>query len=181
LPPSEFLLKYLRRDYPDLSVVRVAIIARDSPLKPENYLYHRPENGNRFTSILFEQLGVASFEEFRARFALTDALRCHCTGPRPSERALAACAKFLPEELQLLPNLSTLLVLGEDAYGQFQRNVLGRGVKEIQDFQERVGDKGWADESVAMAALGGRNVRVIYAHHPTLGYRRSPSLASLFK
>ena len=181
LPPSEFLLKYLRRDYPDLSVVRVAIIARDSPLKPENYLYHRPENGNRFTSILFEQLGVASFEEFRARFVLTDALRCHCTGPRPSERALAACAKFLPEELQLLPNLSTLLVLGEDAYGQFQRNVLGRGVKEIQDFQERVGDKGWADESVAMAALGGRNVRVIYAHHPTLGYRRSPSLASLFK
>jgi hypothetical protein len=32
-----------------------------------------------------------------------------------------------------------------------------------------------------MAVLGGRNMRAIYAHHPTLGYKRSPSLASLFK
>jgi len=181
LPPSEFLLKYLRRDYPDLSVVCVAIIARDSPLKAENYLYCRPEKGNRFNSALFELLGVASVEEFRTRFILTDALRCHCTGPRSSERALAACAKFLPEELRLFSHLSIILVLGEDAYGQFQRNILGRGGNEIQPFQDRVGDKGWGEESVAMAVLGGRNVRAIYAHHPTLGYKRSPSLASLFK
>ena len=180
LPPSEFLLKYLRRDYPDLSVVRTAIIARDSPLNAENYLYHRPENITRFAAALYELIGVAGFEEFRARFVLTDALRCHCTGPRVPEKALTACAKFLPEELRLFPNLKIILVLGEDAYTQFQKHILGRRADEIRQFQNRVSDQGWGEERVAMTALGGRNVRVIYAHHPTLGYQRSPSFASQF-
>jgi uracil-DNA glycosylase len=123
---------------------------------------------------------VASFEEFRTRFVLTDALRCHCTGPRVPERALAACAKFMPEEFRLFPNLSTILTLGEDAYLQFQRNILGRKLNEVKAFHERLGDKGWAEESATMDSLSGRKVRVIYAHHPTLGYKRSPALAALF-
>lgn len=181
LPPSEFLLKYLRRDYPDLGAVRVVIIGRDSPLNKENYLYCRPENETRFTTALFELIGVRNFEEFRARFVLTDAMRCHCTGPRPPERALAACAKFLPEELRLLPSLSAILILGEDAYLQFQRNVLGRRVDQIKSFHEQMGDQGWAEENVELRSPGGRSVRAIYTYHPTLGYKRSPSLAQLFK
>ncbi len=178
LPPSEFLLKYLRRDYPDLAAVRVAIIARDSPLNAENYLYRRPENSTRFTAGLYELLGVADFEEFRARFVLTDALRCHCTGPRAPEKALTACAKFLPEELRLFPNLGNIVVLGEDACGQFQRNVLARRAEEIRPFHDWVGDRGWGEELAAIDSLGGRQVRVFYAHHPTFGYKRSPSLAA---
>ncbi|MBI4164627.1 MAG: pantoate--beta-alanine ligase [Acidobacteria bacterium] len=178
LPPSEFLAKYLRRYYPDLAAVRVAIIARDSPLNADNYLYRHPENITRFTAALYELIGVANFEEFRARFVLTDALRCHCTGPRVPERAVTACAKFLPEELQIFPLLTTILVLGEDAYVQFQRNILGRRADSMRSFYSWVGAQGWAEERVELAALDGRNVRVIYAYHPTLGYRRSPSLAS---
>jgi pantoate--beta-alanine ligase len=178
LPPSEFLVKYLRRDYPDLAAVRVAIIARDSALNADNYLYRRPENITRFTAALYELIGVANFEEFRARFVLTDALRCHCTGPRAPERALTACAKFLPEELRLFPHLTTILVLGEDAYVQFQKDVLGRRADPMRSFYNWVGDQGWAEERVEVAALGGRALRVICAYHPTLGYKRSPSLAS---
>ncbi len=178
LPPSEFLLKYLRRDYPDLAAVRVAIIARDSALNAENYLYRRPENSTRFTAALYEMIGVAGFEEFRARFVLTDALRCHCTGPRVPEKALAACAKFLPEELRLFPNLSAILILGEDACGQLQTHVLGRRAEETRPLHDWVGDQGWGEERATMVSLGGREMRVFYAHHPTLGYKRSPSLAA---
>jgi uracil-DNA glycosylase len=181
LPPSEFLIKYLRRDYPDLSAVRVAVIARDSPLKAENNLYVCPEDGTRFNTLLFDLVGVTNFDEFRSRFVLTDALRCHCTHPRVPERALALCAKFLPEELRFFPNLSTLLVLGEDAYLQFQKFVLGRRTDELMPFHDWLGKPGWTEQQATLSALGGRDVRVIYAHHPTLGYRRSPSLASLFK
>jgi pantoate--beta-alanine ligase len=181
LPPSEFLVKYLRRDYPDLGKVGVAIIARDSPLKAENYLYSRASSGSRFTATLFELIGVSSYEEFCARFVLTDALRCHCTGPRAPERALTACSRFIMEELRLLPNLHTILVLGEDAYAQLQRNVLGRRTDEMMSFHERLGTQGWSEERVLLPTLGGKDLRVIYAHHPTLGYRRSPSLSQILK
>jgi pantoate--beta-alanine ligase len=179
LPPAEFALKYLRRDYPDLGTVRTAIIARDSPLKPENYLYWQPARENRFTTSLFQLVGVANLEEFRSRFILTDALRCHCTGPRAPERALMACARFLREELRLFPNLRTILILGEDAYVQFQRSLLGRSAAETVPFASRVKSNGWAEERLEMEGWDGRLLRVLYAHHPSLGYERSPSLAPM--
>ena len=52
---------------------------------------------------------------------LTDAIRCHTTGPHIPHNALAYCANHLGAELKLFPNLETFVVLGEDSYLQFQR------------------------------------------------------------
>ena len=179
LPPREFLSKYVKRDYPDLNVVRAAIIGRDAPLNAENFLYHSPDRPNRFVSSLYELLGVKDFAEFKARFALMDALRCHTTSPRAPEKALAYCAKHLREELRLFPNLEMIVVLGEEAYEQFQRLLLGRDAKEIRPFDDLLSARGWAQENTRSAALGERMFRVFYCYHPTYSYKRSPSLAAM--
>jgi pantoate--beta-alanine ligase len=178
LPPGEFLSKYIKRDYTDLGVVRIVIIARDAPLNAENFLYRQPDCANRFVTALYEMLGVRNFAEFRSRFALTDAVRCHSTSPHVPEKALAYCAKHLLEELRLFPNLETIIVLGEDAYLQFQKFILLRSTERIQPFAALLGEKGWAQEDVPLAPLGERGLRVFYGHHPTLGYQRSPSIAA---
>ena len=178
LPPSEFLSKYVKRDYPDLTTVRVAIIGRDAPIHAVNFLYHSPEASNRFGVALFELVGVKSFDEFRRRFALTDALRCHCTAPHVPEKALAHCAKHLREELKLFPNLETMILLGEDAYLQFQKLVLGRSEEQITPFSHLLAEKGWEQEKVLVPSLLDRVMRIFYCYHPTYGYKRSPSLAS---
>lgn len=178
LPPSEFLVKHLRHYYPDLGAVRVAIIARDSPLNPENYIYVRPENLTRFVTALYDLIGAKSFEDFRSRFILTDALRCHCTNPRVPERALDFCSKFLPEELRLFPNLATLVILGEDGYMQFQKHLLEKRTGEIRPFNDLVEEHGWAREEACIGSLGNRVFKIIYCYHPTLGYKRSPSIAA---
>jgi hypothetical protein len=178
LPPREFLTKYVKRDYPDLSVVRVAVIARNAPIHATNFLYNTPENFNRFVVALFELVGVKDFEEFKRRFVLTDAIRCHCSDPRVPERALAYCVKHLREELKLFPNLDTLVVLGEDAYLQFQKLILNRSTEEIPPFNNLLTEKGWEQEKARIPSLADPVLRIFYGYHPTHGYKRSPSLAS---
>jgi pantoate--beta-alanine ligase len=179
LPPRQFLTKYLKRDYPDLNAVRVAVIGRDAPNRPENFLYENPGGSNRFVIGLYGLVGVKDFAEFRTRFVLTDAIRCHATGPHVPEKALANCARHLIGELKQFPSLEKLVVLGEDAYLQFQQFLLGRNPADIKPFPDLLKPNGWAREDVRMAALGERVMRVFYCHHPTFGYDRSPSIAAL--
>jgi uracil-DNA glycosylase len=171
----------VKRDYPDLNVVRVAIIGRDAPLNAENFLYHSPDRPNRFVTALYALLGVKDFAEFKARFVLLDALRCHTTSPHAPEKALAYCAKHLREELRLFPNLETIVVLGEDAYLQFQRLLLNRDAKEFRPFNDLLKTEGWAEEKTRIAALGEQRLCVFYCYHPTYGYKRSPTFAAMLK
>jgi hypothetical protein len=179
LPPRQFLTKYVKRDYPDLNAVRVAVIGRDAPNRPENFLYENPAGHNRFVTGLYELVGVKDFAEFRTRFVLTDAIRCHATGPHVPEKALANCARHLVGELKQFPSLEKLVVLGEDAYLQFQQFLLGRNPAGIKPFPDLLKPTGWAREDVRIAALGERVLRVLYCYHPTFGYDRSPSIAAL--
>jgi len=38
--------------------------------------------------------------------------------------------------------------------------------------------KGFVEEQVRLSCLDDRPVRIFYCHHPSLGYERSPSIAS---
>jgi hypothetical protein len=71
-----------------------------------------------------------------------------------------------------------LVVLGEDAYRQFQ-SLLGKHPGEIIPFAERVKEKGWAREEVVLPWLADRRLRIFYCYHPTLGYLRSPSIGPM--
>lgn len=177
LPPAEFLAKHVKAVYRDRNQPRVAVVGRDSPANPGHYLYNHPDDLNRFVVGLFDLLGVKDFEEFKSRFVLTDAVRCHATGPHVAQKALAYCTRHLVEELKLFPNLETLVIMGEDAYLQFQRFILERGEREFRPFEELLGAQGWAREAVRAAAINDRVLRAFYCHHPTYGYKRSPSLA----
>ena len=42
------------------------------------------------------------------------------------------CARHLRDELKQFPNLQAVVILGEDAYRQFQRDVLERRADEIK-------------------------------------------------
>jgi uracil-DNA glycosylase len=179
LPPREFLLKYLKRHYPDLNVVRAVVIGRDAPMHPDHFLYRQPYTADRFTTGLYELLGVRNFDEFKGRYVLTDAVRCHARGDRVADKALDYCAKHLREELKLFPNLDSIIVLGEDAYWQFQRLIVAREVSQVKAFDEFLRPQGWARETLGLPWLGERPIRVFYCHHPTYGYKRSPSLAHL--
>lgn len=179
LPPREFLAKYLKRDYSDLNAVRAAVIGRDAPINPENLLYRSPGVTNRFVSGLFELLGVKNFEEFKQHFVLTDSLRCHASGSRVPPKALENCVRHLREELKLFPNLESVVVLGIDAYLQFQRFILGRSDREFKPFNHLLGEQGYMKEEVRIPCLGDRTIRVFYCHHPTYEYARSPSIASM--
>jgi pantoate--beta-alanine ligase len=181
LPPREFLAKYLQRDYPDLNAVRVAVIGRNSPVNPESFLYRNPHSVDRFNQALFELVGVRDFEEFRSRFILTDSTRCHATDTHIPEKALAACARHLRDELNLFPNLESIVLLGEDAFVQFQRFLRGRPLCEIPPFATLLRDQGWAREDLELPFLGDRRLKVFYCYHPTIGYTRSPSIAPLLR
>jgi pantoate--beta-alanine ligase len=177
IPPREFLAKYLKRDYRDLNRIRVVIIGRDAPMNPDHYFYYHPEGPSRFAQALYELLGVSTFQEFKERCALTDALRCHVQTTRVAEKALAFCARHLTEELKHFPQLQTIMTLGQDSYLQFQRYVLGRSPGEFKPFEELLRPQGWAEENVHLPALKDRPLHVFYCYHPTLGYKHSPSLA----
>lgn len=177
LPPREFLAKYIKSDYVDLNAIRVLVIGRDGPWNPGNYLYRKPASQDRFVTRLYELLGVSDFSEFKSAHALTDALRCHAIISPVPEKALANCARHLRQELLLFPSLEAIVVLGEDAYHQFQRFILGRAVAEIRPWSQLLGEEGWASEDVT---LEGRNpARVFYCYHPVSAYRQSPSIAHL--
>ncbi len=177
LPPREFLTTYVHTHYPDLGAPRVAVIGRDSPGNPDMYLYRNPHTPNRFVTNLFELLGVGSFAEFKARFVLTDAIRCHATGSHVSQSALAYCAKHLGAELKLFPNLETFVVLGDDAYSQFQQFLLERNPAHIKPFEDVMKQEGWAREEARVPLFGDRLMGIYYCYHPTFGYTRSPSIA----
>jgi pantoate--beta-alanine ligase len=177
MPPREFLMRHLKTSYPDLGAIRVLLIGRDAPWNPENYLYRRSESADRFVTRIYELLGVKDFSEFRSEYALTDALRCHSIISPVSERALANCARHLREELRLFPALQAIIILGEDAYNQFQRFVLGRAAAEITPWRERLSERGWAVEEVRLDGLERGPVRVFYCYHPVAGYEGSPSIA----
>jgi pantoate--beta-alanine ligase len=179
MPPREYLSQYIKVQYPDLNIPRIAVIGRDAPRNPDNYLYRSPQVSNRFTQGLFELLGVKDFEQFRSSFILTDALRCHGTGPHVPVKALGYCTVHLREELRLFPNLRTLVVLGDDAYLQFQRFLLERSDGQFPPFDELLTNQGWASEQARAPSLGERILRIFYCYHPTYGYRRSPSIAAM--
>jgi len=179
IPPREFLAKYLKRDYPDLNRVRVMVIGRDAPMDPNQYLYNHPERPTPFATALYALLGVENFENFRQTFVLTDALRCHILHDRVPEKALTYCARHLREELKQFPNLQTVVILGEDAYQQFQRDLLERKGDEIKPFEEILTAEGWAEEDIPIPFLKTGTLHVIYSYHPTAGYKHSQSLAPL--
>lgn len=178
LPPREYLPKYLKRDYPDLNSVRTVVIGRDSPINPDHFLYRHPGMTNRFVNGLYELVGVKDFNEFITRFALSDAVRCHGVRDHIAEKALEYCAKHLREELKLFPNLKSIVVMGEDAYLQFQRFVLNRDPAKIKPFEELLKSQGWAEETCPIPFLEERTLRILYCYHPTYGYKRSPSIAA---
>jgi pantoate--beta-alanine ligase len=178
IPPLEFMAKYLKRDCPDLNRVRVVVVGRDAPMNRERYFYKHPDNPNNFATALYKLLGLDSFDSFNKMFVLTDAMRCHVQSEHVPEKALAYCARHLRDELSQFPNLEAVVVLGEDAYLQFQRNVLNRGGDEITPFGEFMKQDGWAEENVRIPHLNAETLHVIYSYHPVMGYKRSPSLAS---
>ncbi len=177
LPPHEYLSAYVKLHYPDLAAPRVAVIGRDAPATSEMYLYQNPQGHNRFVARLYELVGVRSFAEFKARFVLVDAVRCHTSGPHVPENALAYCAEHLRAELKLFPNLDTLIVLGADTYNQVQRFLLERAPASIKPFDELLKMDGWAREEARVPSLSDRSMRIFYCYHPTLGYSRSSSIA----
>lgn len=177
LPPREFLAKYLKRDYPDLHSTRVLVIGGCAPINPAGLPYCRPETPNPFATKLYDLLGVRNFGEFKTRFALTDAARCHAIGNRVDERTLDYCAKHLRQELKLFPNLQSIVILGEYAYLQFQKHILGRERARIKPFGELLKSQGWAQENVRLPSHGERAVRIFYCYHPTFENKKSPSLA----
>lgn len=176
IPPREFLAKYLHRDYPDLNRVRVAVIGRDAPMDANHYFYRHPDHPTRFATALFALLGVENLHDFKQAFVLTDALRCHVQSEHVPERALVYCARHLRDELKQFPNLQSVVVLGEDAYLQFQRDVLERRTDEIRPFEEVVAPEGWAQEEVPIPHLPAGALRVLYTYHPTMGYKHSPCI-----
>jgi pantoate--beta-alanine ligase len=177
LPPREFLTSYVATQYPDRAAPRGAVIGRDSPLNPDMYLYRQPQSLNRFSTGLFDLLGVKSYEEFKARYVLTDAVRCHATGSHIAPNALAYCANHLREELKLFPSIETIVVLGEDPYSQFQQFLLERSPAEIKPFAEIMQPDNWAREEARVPIFGERTIRIFYCYHPSRGYSRSPSIA----
>lgn len=179
MPPREFLLQYVKAAYPDLGAPQGAVIGRDAPRNPANFLYRDPAASNRFTRGLFELLGIKDFTEFKSRFILTDAIRCHCSGPHIPDKAMAYCARHLREELKLFPNLRMMVVLGEDAYQEFQRHLLERRESEFPPFEAMLGEQGWAGEQARLPSFGERVMQIFYCYHPTYGYKRSPSIAAM--
>ncbi len=181
LPPREFLTQYVKRDYPDLNVVRVAVIGRDAPPSLDNFLYRNPEESNRFAARVYDLVGVQDFTEFKRRFVMTHAIRCHATATHVPEKALAYCVQHLCAELKLFPNIETLIILGDDAYVQFQTLLLGRGGGKFKPLHELLREEGWAREDVRVPPLGDREMRVFYCYHPTMDYRRSPSIGGMLE
>ena len=179
LPPREFLTQYVKRDYPDLNVVRVAVIGRDAPPSVDNFLYRDPGRSNRFAAHVYDLVGVSDFEEFKRRFVLTHAIRCHATETHVPEKALGYCVQHLCEELKLFPRIDTIVILGDDAFVQFQTLLLGRGPGKFKPLDELLREKGWAQEEVHIPRLGDRMMRVFYCYHPTMGYMRSPSIGAM--
>ncbi len=178
LPPREFVARYLKRDYPDLSTVRIAVIGRHATARPDNSFYRNSGRPNRFVTALFELLGVADFAEFKKRFILTDVIHCHTSGPRVPEKAMHNCSRHLRNEFSLFPNLDTLVVLGEDAYLGVQRFLLDRDPDDVQPFSAFMGSLRCVEEHTEISSLDNRPVRIFYCYHPSFAYQRSPSLAS---
>ncbi|MGH9449939.1 MAG: uracil-DNA glycosylase family protein [Terriglobia bacterium] len=178
LPPREFLVNYLKSDYPDLDEIRVVVIGRDSSLNASTYFYRSPEGKDRFISGVLSLVGAKTIAEFKRNCVLTDALRCHALVAPAPDRALDNCARHLRAELRLFSSARTIVLLGEEAYLQFYRFVLGRKSPDRQSWGLLLGKQGWAVEDLSLPEPDGRALRVISCHHPA-SYLRSPSIAHL--
>ncbi|MGH9358601.1 MAG: uracil-DNA glycosylase family protein, partial [Terriglobia bacterium] len=172
LPPREFLMNYLKSDYPDLNGIEVIVIGRDSCWNAQNYVYRNPQGKDRFISGVLNLVGAKSVAEFKKNCVLTDALRCHALVAPVPEKALENCARHLREELRLFSNARTIVLLGEDAYLQFYRFVLGRESRDVPSWDVLLGKQGWAVENLSLPAPEGRALRVISCYHPA-SYRSS--------
>ena len=90
---------------------------------------------------------------------------------RVPERALAHCARHLREELKQFPNLQTVVILGEDAYQQFQRDILERHGDEIKPFEEILKPQGWARRTFPSPSPPHRDpARDLLSIIPLMGY-----------
>jgi hypothetical protein len=92
---------------------------------------------------------------------------------------LAYCVRHLCEELKLFPNIGTFVILGDDAYVQFQTLLLGRRPGEFKPLHTLLREQGWAREDVRVSPLGDREMRLFYCYHPTMDYMRSPSIGAM--
>ena len=72
--------------------------------------------------------------------------------------------------------MQAIVILGEYAYLQFQRHILGRERSSIKPFPELLKAEGWARESVRLPCYGERDLRVLYCYHPTFENKKSPPL-----
>jgi hypothetical protein len=70
------------------------------------------------------------------------------------------------------------VILGKDAYRQFQRDILGRSSEQIKPFAEILKPAGWAEEDVLFPRLNARTIHLIYTYHPTVEYKSCTSLAA---
>ncbi len=181
LPPRDFLAQFIQRDYPDLNTVEIAVVGRCAPIRSENFIYRNQGKPSGFVNALFELVGVSDFGEFKRCFVLTDAVRCHAAGPHVPERAMQNCLEHLCAELRLFPNLRAVVTLGEDAYIAVQRFLMGRNPSSVLPFEEAMGSRGWAEEKITLSLLGEKPLRILHCYHPTLGYKRSPSIAALLR
>jgi len=145
-------------------------------MNPDRYLYKHPDRPSSFATALYTLLGVEDFQDFKKAFVLTDAMRCHVLSDHIPEKALSYCARHLREELKQFPNLQTLVILGEDAYLQLQRDILERHADEIKPFEEMLKAEGWAQEDVSFPHVKTGTLHVIYGYHPAIGYKHSPPL-----
>jgi pantoate--beta-alanine ligase len=180
IPPREFMAKYLKRDCPDLNHVRVMVIGRDAPMNPDRYLYRQPDHPSSFAEAVFKLLGVENFQAFKRSFVLTSALRCHVQSVNAPEKALTYCARHLRDEMKQFPNLQAAVILGKDAYHQFQKEVLERPEEEIKPLDEILKPAGWAVEDVPFPHLKAGTLRLIFTYHPSFEYNPCTSLAEAF-
>lgn len=90
----------------------------------------RPFTGDGAGQILYRALfeaGLANRPESRSRddglrldgVLISNAVRCVPPGNKPSTAELAACSRWLSDEIALLPNLETVFALGKVAHDAF--------------------------------------------------------------
>lgn len=180
LPPREFLARFVQDFYPYPQQISTLVIGRDAPWNARHYIYRNPQGHDLFLTRLYTLLGIARFSEFSARFALTDALRCHSLATPIAPGAWQHCARHLPGDMKLFPQLHNIVLLGDIAYQQFYGAVLGRTVSE-RTFVETLEENGWALEDLPYPGRWERSpLRVITCHHPALS-SRTPCIAHLLK
>ncbi len=180
LPPREYLARFVQEFYPQPQQVTTLVVGRDAPWNARHYLYRNPQGHDLFLARLYTLLGVTGFSDFAARFALTDALRCHSLATPVAPGAWQHCARHLPGDMEMFLGLRNIVLLGDVAYQQFYGAVLARAVSE-RTFGEALAENGWAVDDLPYPGHTARSpLRVITCYHPALS-SRTPCIAHLLK